>query len=181
MAFWIFFLWSPDCPKRPKIENSYWKCVLRDICSLICGDIYVLKLPLCAITAKNKLINWDRLSCNPMANPSNTEWNERAIRRIKDLKVEWWNTPSIWVWSWSWSCCPSGFSANIGFSMLVMGGRDSVLAEYLNLDSAPFSEWPFPSNGEFSSLTLKREFSLKYDSNCQLIGISTSFKNISLI
>ena len=72
------------------------------------------------------------------------------------------------MWSWSWSCCPSGFSANIGFSMLVVGGRDSVLAEYLNLDSAPFSEWPFPSNGEFSSLTLKREFSLKYYSNCQL-------------
>ena len=40
MAVWIFFfLCSPDCPKRPKIEFSYWKCLSRHICSLIC-DIY---------------------------------------------------------------------------------------------------------------------------------------------
>ena len=32
-----FFLCSPDCQKRPEIGNSYWKCVSRHICSLICG------------------------------------------------------------------------------------------------------------------------------------------------
>ena len=37
MAVWIFFLCSPDCPKGPKNENSYWKCVSRHICSLIYG------------------------------------------------------------------------------------------------------------------------------------------------
>ena len=37
MAVWIFFLCRRhDCPKRPKSENSYWKCVSRHICSLIC-------------------------------------------------------------------------------------------------------------------------------------------------
>ena len=37
MAVRIFFLYSPDCSKRPKIEYSYWKCVSRHICSLTCG------------------------------------------------------------------------------------------------------------------------------------------------
>ena len=41
--------------------------------------------------------------------------------------------------------------------MLFNGARDSVLDEYLNLDTFPFSEWPFPSNGAFSSLTLKKK------------------------
>ena len=36
MAVWIFFLYSPDCPKWPKSEFLYWKCVSRHICSLIC-------------------------------------------------------------------------------------------------------------------------------------------------
>ena len=34
-----FFLCSPDCPKQPKIGNSYQKCVSRPICSLTCGAI----------------------------------------------------------------------------------------------------------------------------------------------
>ena len=35
MAAWTFFLCSSDCSKRS--EFSYWKCVSRHICSLICG------------------------------------------------------------------------------------------------------------------------------------------------
>ena len=38
MAVWIFSLCSPNCLKWSKIENLYWKCVLRHICSLICGS-----------------------------------------------------------------------------------------------------------------------------------------------
>jgi hypothetical protein len=39
MAVWIFFfLCSPNCPKWSCSENSYWKCVSRHICSLICGN-----------------------------------------------------------------------------------------------------------------------------------------------
>ena len=60
-------------------------------------------IPLWAITAINRLINWDRFCWIPIANPSNTEWNERAISKIKDLMVECWNTPSRCEWSWS-SC-----------------------------------------------------------------------------
>ena len=38
---WQFFsLYSPDCPKQPKIGNSYWKCVSRHICSLICATYH---------------------------------------------------------------------------------------------------------------------------------------------
>ena len=37
MAVKIYFLCSPDCPKRTKIENSCWKCVSRHICLLICA------------------------------------------------------------------------------------------------------------------------------------------------
>ena len=32
-----FFPFYPDCPKRTKNENSFWKCVSRYICVLICG------------------------------------------------------------------------------------------------------------------------------------------------
>ena len=31
-------LCSLNCPRWSKIENSYWKCVSRHICSLICGS-----------------------------------------------------------------------------------------------------------------------------------------------
>ena len=33
----IFFTYCPNCPKRPKIENSCWTCVSRYICLLIWG------------------------------------------------------------------------------------------------------------------------------------------------
>ena len=35
--FGFFSSAAPDCPKRPKKKNSYWKFVSRHICSLICG------------------------------------------------------------------------------------------------------------------------------------------------
>ena len=37
-----FFLCSPDCPKRTKNENSYWKFVSRHICSPICATTCVI-------------------------------------------------------------------------------------------------------------------------------------------
>ena len=38
MAVWISFHSSPDCQKQPKNEKSYYKCVSRYICSLICAN-----------------------------------------------------------------------------------------------------------------------------------------------
>ena len=37
MAFWIFFLCSPDCPKQPKIEYPFYRFLYPMICDTISG------------------------------------------------------------------------------------------------------------------------------------------------
>ena len=38
MAVWIFFLCSPDCPKQPRIDNSFYRFLNPMICGTISGD-----------------------------------------------------------------------------------------------------------------------------------------------
>ena len=49
LEVWNFFLCSPNCPKQPRIENSYYKCGSRYLCLLLLWCKYArtyLPLPL---------------------------------------------------------------------------------------------------------------------------------------
>ena len=43
MAVWIFFFSADPTAQFPKNENSYWKCISRHICSLICASNQIVK------------------------------------------------------------------------------------------------------------------------------------------
>ena len=51
-------------------------------------------------------ISWAYSCCNPMASPSKSEWNVRAVRRMNDLRAECssktaeWSCPLCWEEEW---------------------------------------------------------------------------------
>ena len=109
----VFFFCSPDCPKRPKNEFSYWKCVSRHICSLICVSTSLKYNTSCETVRKSWKIVWFLLK----------EWRKFYEKNVT-LKLD--ESYSLHLWG--------KHSSHIGLSSI----KDTLLYN-LGLKHCPFT------------------------------------------